>query len=149
MFHLKKSYFLLGLSFLLTDAVFAQQKWQKVTLPKYSEMAATFKNSPAQYAETLTYGLEGPLTLEAITTDLDAIKKQGIKVVTIEAGYHMKNPYLSAGYFESVKMIVQELKKRGMYLWIIDEGKYPSGFAGGKFSQERPDLRMQDRKSVV
>ena len=30
-----------------------------------------------------------------------------------------------------------------MKVWIIDEGKYPSGFAGGKFSQERPDLRMQ------
>jgi hypothetical protein len=143
-FMIKNSYFLLGLTLLLlTDTVFAQQKWQKVTLPKYAEMAASFKNSPAQYAETLTYGLEGPLTREAINTDLDAIKKQGIKVVTIEGGYKMKEPYLSEGWFENVKMIVQELKKRGMHLWIIDEGKYPSGFAGGKFSQERPDLRMQ------
>jgi hypothetical protein len=30
-----------------------------------------------------------------------------------------------------------------MVVWIEDEGKYPSGFAGGKFSQERPDLKMQ------
>jgi hypothetical protein len=30
-----------------------------------------------------------------------------------------------------------------MRIWIIDEGKYPSGFAGGKFSREKPELRMQ------
>jgi hypothetical protein len=30
-----------------------------------------------------------------------------------------------------------------MKIWIEDEGKYPSGFAGGKFSAERPDLKMQ------
>ncbi|MVN21449.1 glycosyl hydrolase [Mucilaginibacter arboris] len=139
----KKRYLLLSIALLSAGLLFAQQNWQKVTLPKYAEMATTFKNSPSQYAETLTYGLEGPLSLESISADLNAIKKQGIKVVTIEGGYHMKEPYLSAGWFENVKMIVQELKKRGMHLWIIDEGKYPSGFAGGKFSQERPDLRMQ------
>src|SRR4030042_734648 len=44
---------------------------------------------------------------------------------------------------ESVKIAVDEAKKRGMIVWIEDEGKYPSGFAGGKFSNERPDLKMQ------
>jgi len=30
-----------------------------------------------------------------------------------------------------------------MRVYLVDEGKYPSGFAGGRFSAERPDLRMQ------
>ena len=51
--------------------------------------------------------------------------------------------YLSEEWFKAIRTGVLEAKKRGMKVWIIDEGKYPSGFAGGKFSQERPDLRMQ------
>lgn len=67
----------------------------------------------------------------------------GFGAVTIEAGYRMPVEYLSDGWFGLVKAAVEEAKKRDMHVWIIDEGKYPSGFAGGKFSRERPDLRMQ------
>jgi hypothetical protein len=131
------------LLFLISVSSQAQKVWQTLTYPTYKEMEAQLKNYPAPYAETLTWGLEGPLSREFVIKDLDAMSKQGIRSVTIEGGYHMKDAYLSPGYFETVKIIVEELKKRNMHLWIIDEGKYPSGFAGGKFSQERPDLRMQ------
>ena len=30
-----------------------------------------------------------------------------------------------------------------MRLWIVDDAGYPSGFAGGKFTTEHPELRMQ------
>ena len=80
---------------------------------------------------------------EVIVRDLDMIASMGFPSVIIEAGYRMKDPYLSDGWFEMVAKAVEEAKKRGMKVWLIDEGKYPSGFAGGKFSQERADLRMQ------
>lgn len=121
----------------------SQQTWQQLTFPTYSEMKSNFKNYPVEYAETLTWGWDGVATRETIGNDLDAIKKQGLHVVTIECGYKMGVEYLSEGWFEKVKIAVEEAKKRGMRIWIIDEGKYPSGFAGGKFSRERPDLRMQ------
>ncbi|GAB3905122.1 hypothetical protein GCM10028826_07020 [Mucilaginibacter boryungensis] len=117
--------------------------WQRLTNPTYAEMQANLKNYPLPYGQTLTWGLQGPVTRESIVKDLDAICKTGLRVVTIEAGYKMNDPYLSDGWFKTVQIVVEELKKRGMHLWIIDEGKYPSGFAGGKFSRERPDLRMQ------
>lgn len=118
-------------------------QWQTVTQPGYNEMLKGFATPPNQYAQTLTWGLEGPLSRESISRDLDGIYKQGIRVVSIEGGYGMTEPYLSPGYFENVKIIVEELKKRNMHLWIIDEGKYPSGFAGGLISQKSPELRMQ------
>jgi len=119
------------------------QKWQMVTQPNYSEMLKGFATPPTQYAQTLTYGLEGPINRDNISRDLDEMYKQGIRAVSIEGGYGMPQPYLSPGYFENVKIIVEELKKRNMHLWIIDEGKYPSGFAGGLISQKSPELRMQ------
>ncbi|WP_132226066.1 hypothetical protein [Pedobacter sp. ok626] len=123
--------------------VFAQKNWQCMTSPKVEKLVAGFKSPPPEYTETVTFGLEGPLKRESVIRDLDAIHKQGIRVVSMEAAYKMAVPYLSVGWFDNVKIIVEELKKRDMRLWIIDEGKYPSSFAGGKFSRERPDLRMQ------
>jgi hypothetical protein len=89
----------------------AQKVWQTLTYPTYKEMEAQLKNYPGPYAETLTWGLEGPLSREFIIKDLDAMSRQGIRSVTIEGGYHMKDAYLSPGYFETVKIIVEELKK--------------------------------------
>jgi hypothetical protein len=88
-------------------------------------------------------GLGCPITAEVISRDLDAFLARGIRVVTIEAGYGMKDPYLSTGWFETIKLAVEQARQRGMRVWLVDEGKCPSGFAGGKFSTERPDLRMQ------
>ena len=42
-----------------------------------------------------------------------------------------------------VKFAVQEAARRGMKLWIQDESDYPSGFAGGKVSEQYPQLTMQ------
>lgn len=138
-----KKYLFVLLSLCCSHRLFAQQPWQKVTLPTYAEMLKGFNEPPHQYAQTLTWGLEGPLSRESIVRDLDGIYKQGIRCVSIEGGYGMTEPYLSPGYFQNVKIIVEELKKRDMHLWIIDEGKYPSGFAGGLISQKSPELRMQ------
>jgi hypothetical protein len=80
---------------------------------------------------------------EVILRDLDAIQARGFLAVMIEAGYQMAAPYLSRGWFELVRFAVEQARGRGMRVWVEDEGKYPSGFAGGKFSAERPDLRMQ------
>lgn len=131
----------LAISGLKTSAQNAQ--WQKVTLPTYADMASHLKSFPVAYSQTLTWGQQGPVNKESIIKDLDDMKTRGIRCVTIEAGYKMNDPYLSDGWFKTVQTIVEELKKRDMRLWIIDEGKYPSGFAGGKFSQEKPELRMQ------
>lgn len=55
----------------------------------------------------------------------------------------MGTEYLSEQWFKNVKLMAEAVQRRGMRMWIIDEGKYPSGMAGGKFSKERPDLCMQ------
>ena len=35
-----------------------------------------------------------------------------------------------------------------MRVWIVDDAGYPSGFAGGKFTTEKPELRMQALEAV-
>ena len=130
--------------FLLTGtSVYSQRPWQQIVMPKLTEVSSNFQNPPTEYGIVLWWGWDGPMTKEVIMHDLDKIKSMGFKGVMIEAGYGMTEKYLSPGWFELVKVAVEQARIRGMRVWIEDEGKYPSGFAGGKFSAERPDLRMQ------
>jgi hypothetical protein len=123
----------------LTNNVFAE----KPVITNLKKLAAGFQNPDASYGPSILWGWQGPITKEVIDRDLDRFKSLHIRSVNIEAGYDLPAPYLSDGYFELVSYAVSAAKKRVMVVWMIDECKYPSGFAGGKFSQERPDLRMQ------
>src|SRR3954470_23692230 len=128
---------------LLSTTSIAQSAWQKLSFPAVQQIKASFKNPPTYHSNSVTWGWNGPMSREVIASDLDSLHRLGFGAVTIEAGYKMPAEYLSDGWFKLVKIAVEEAKKRDMHIWIIDEGKYPSGFAGGKFSKERPDLRMQ------
>jgi len=128
---------------LALTGVDAQRTWQEIRNPGMDEIAARFKSPPAEYGMILWWGWDGHMSDTVIKRDLDRIRAMGFSGVMLEAGYGMTARYLSPGWFEMVRIAVREAKKRGMTVWIEDEGKYPSGFAGGRFSTERPDLKMR------
>ena len=111
-----------------------------------------FISPPVEYGMTFYWGWDGNVTEEVIARDLDNFKANNVRVVTLEPGYGMPFLYLSDEWFQAVKLTVELAKQRGMKVWLVDEGKYPSGFAGGKFTSDAPDLRMQalvvDKKFV-
>lgn len=120
-----------------------ERAWQCIHRPAIADVEHTFMSPSNDYANHVIWGMTGHLTIDVVRRDLDSIRAHGFRNVIIEPGYRMPHAYLSEGYFRMVADIVREVKKRKMNMWIIDEGKYPSGFAGGLFSQRRPDLRMQ------
>ncbi|MCJ7728728.1 MAG: hypothetical protein MUO27_02435, partial [Sedimentisphaerales bacterium] len=128
---------------LIQSGIAAEGPWQKISMPSVVEVALAFPTPPVEYGMTFYWGWEGNVTEEVIARDMDAFSARGVRVVTIEPGYGMSSPYLSPGWFKTIKFAVEQARRRGMRVWLVDEGKYPSGFAGGKFSAERPDLRMQ------
>jgi len=135
-------FLVLVLVILLNNSVIsAERPWPKILDMTVAEVASNFKEPPAEYSMTFYWGWDGPVTEEVIIRDLDEFKAHGVRAVTLEPGYDME--YLTTGWFEMVKVAVEQARIRGMRVWLVDEGKYPSGFAGGKFTKERPDLRMQ------
>lgn len=124
----------LALGALSCTCAFAQpSSWREVD----------FNSIPSDFTNHVIWGWEGPMDIKTIRHDLDSIKTKGFNAVIFEAGYNLPYEYLSEDWFKGIRKGVQEARKRGLKVWIIDEGKYPSGFAGGKFSKERPELRMQ------
>jgi len=132
------------LPFLFAASLAAQDRpWQKLSDPTVAEVAANFPAPPSAYSSQITWGWAGVMTREVIARDLDRIRAMNLYSAWVEPGRNPAAPYLSPAYFENVRIAVEEAKKRGMHLWFDDDGGYPSGFAGGKFSEERPDLDMK------
>lgn len=121
----------------------SQQPWQHLQRLATADIALQWKSPPPEYGPQPYYGLNGKVTLQQVERDLDTMHNLGFQAVTVQAGYNMPFAYLSPEYFAFFRKIVQEAKKRDMRIWIVDDAGYPSGFAGGKFSAEAPQLRMQ------
>lgn len=120
-----------------------QQPWQKIQMPTAEAVARTWKTPPPEYGPEPYYGLNGAVDETVIRRDLDTMKSLGYQAVTVQAGYGMPFAYLSPQYFQFFRTFVDEAKKRNMRVWIVDDAGYPSGFAGGKFTELKPEMRMQ------
>jgi len=128
---------------LQTAAATSQQSWQRLQNLTAAEVAAQWKTPLPEYGPEPYYGLNGPVSIPQVERDLDTLRGLGFQAVTVQAGYDMPFAYLSPEYFAFFRNFVEEAKQRNMRVWIVDDAGYPSGFAGGKFTTEKPDLRMQ------
>src|SRR5690348_4186260 len=132
------AFFLLG-----AGATLSQQPWQHMQNLTTAEVAAQWKSPQPQYGPEPYFGLNGPVSIAEVDRDLDTLHGLGFQAVTVQAGFGTPFAYLSPQYFDFFRQFVQEAKERDMRVWIVDDAGYPSGFAGGKFSTEKPNLRMQ------
>ncbi len=117
--------------------------WQQLQDPTAAQAATDFKDPPPEYSSQFTWGWAGNVTKDVIDRDLDTMKSLNVRAVWIEPGRSATATYLTPDYFNMMKVAVQEAKTRDMRIWVDDDGGYPSGFAGGKFTLDRPDLRMK------
>jgi hypothetical protein len=130
------------LALLLASTGFGQPALERRTMPSVREAAAAFRG-PQDTGAIEWWGFAGEMTHERIGRELDQIKAAGVMTVLLGPGRTTNFKYLSPEYFEAVKFAVGEAGRRGMKFLVADEGSYPSGFAGGKFTSDYPNLRMQ------
>ena len=124
-------------------ALFAQRPWQQIAVPSVSEAAANFRTPPREYG-AIHWAIWGDaLTQERIVREFDQLAANGIYVVNLGPARGMTPKYLSPEHLALIKFAVEEARKRNMKIWLADEGSYPSGFAGGKISEQYPQLTMQ------
>src|SRR6266702_7157565 len=136
---------ILATAALLAVPAFAQSvpehPWQKIQMPTAAEVQKVWVNPPSEYGPEPYFGMNGAVTIESLSKDLDTMKSLGFHAVTAQAGGNMTTTYLSPEYFAFFKQFALEAKKRDMKVWIVDDIGYPSGFAGGRFANTK--LSMQ------
>ena len=112
-------------------------------MPTAAQVRALWGTPPSEYGPEPYYGMNGPITIETARHDLDTMRSLGFRAVTVQYGFGSDRPYLSPEYLQFFRAFALEAKKRDMRVWIVDDAGYPSGFAGGKFTAQHPELRMQ------
>lgn len=108
-----------------------------------------FKCPPAVLHPTYSWLWSGKITREGISKQLDEMQSAGINSVYILPLADDFSPglmattlfpeYLSDEFFELVRFTAQYAQKKGMSMWLYDEGGFPSGMAGTKVVNAVPD----------
>ena len=82
---------------------------------------------------------------ETIGKELDKIEKCGIREVCLESRPHPD--FCGPKWWENLDFICAEAEKRGLRLWILDDKKFPTGYANGGFEKhpEKSKLYLGER----
>lgn len=74
-----------------------------------------------------------------ILEEIDQLQKSGIRSVCLESRPHPE--FCRNGWWDDVRLVLEECKRRGMKVWILDERRYPSGYANGIFVEKYKHLQ--------
>jgi len=102
-----------------------------------------FKNPSKEYRSVPFWLWDGDLKAEEIVAQVREMREKGIGGFFIQAGLGLLTPYLSKEWMDAVKQAVQEAKRMGMDVWLYDENRWPSGFAGGIVPAKDPKYRQK------
>lgn len=82
---------------------------------------------------------------ETIGRELDQIEECGIREVCLESRPHPD--FCGPGWWKNLDYICSEASRRKMKLWILDDRKFPTGYANGGFAkqQEKKKLYLAER----
>lgn len=71
---------------------------------------------------------------EIIRDYIQKMYEQGIYHFCVESRPHPD--FLEQGWWDTMDVIIDEAKSRGMQIWILDDAKFPTGCANGKVPRE-------------
>jgi hypothetical protein len=74
-----------------------------------------------------------------IREEMARIDASGIKAVCVEARPHPD--FLGPRWWRDVDIIMQEARKRGMRVWMLDDDHFPTGHAAGRIEGAPAELR--------
>ena len=76
---------------------------------------------------------------DVLKEEIEAIYNSGIRAVCLESRTHEE--FGEDKWFSDVRFILNECKKRDMFVWILDDKHFPSGYAAGALEKENLDMR--------
>ena len=102
-------------------------------------------NPPTDFYPAYSWTWTTPVERDEIVRQLDAMYENNIRIVYIlpqPVGFrNAKLPYyLTEEYFEIYRFAMEYAAKKGMQLWLYDEGGWPSGSACSKVTAAKPHL---------
>lgn len=78
---------------------------------------------------------------EILREYMGAIDNSGIYEVCVESRPHPD--FNGPGWWHDMDIIMDEARKRGMRVWLLDDSHFPTGYANGAFKTADPSLCLQ------
>lgn len=69
------------------------------------------------------------------------IQESGIDALCVEARPH--DDFGGEGWWRDLGTILDECRRRGMRMWLLDDSHFPTGFANGEVQKNHPELQKK------
>lgn len=102
-----------------------------------------FKNPGADKHSFPFWGWNALLDESEIRRQIREMKQAGVGGFFIHSRDGLETEYLGAEWLKCVRAAVDEAKKQGMYAWLYDEDRWPSGTAGGRVTAQGDEYRCK------
>ncbi len=94
-----------------------------------------FKNPTNEYRGAPFWSWNALLEKERLENQIDCFKEMGFGGFYMHPRSGMETDYLSEDYFNAINHCINKAKENGMLSCLYDEDRWPSGFAGGKVTE--------------
>ena len=74
---------------------------------------------------------------DPIVDELERIYQSGVTSVCVESRVH--NDFGGETWWRDMDIILEEAKKRGMTVWLLDDKSFPTGYANGLIQKKYPE----------
>lgn len=103
-----------------------------------------FDNPPNEYREAPLWSWNDRLDPAELERQIDLIAQGGWGGFFMHPRLGLNTPYLGKQWMENARFCVDAARARGLYAWLYDEDKWPSGFAGGLSVAAHPQYRYTE-----
>jgi hypothetical protein len=109
----------------------------------------SFSSPPLEMGIVPFWFWNGELDYDEMAWQLREYHAQGVRSLFIHGRMGLKVPYLSDGWFDRVRFVVEEAKQVGIDTWVYDEMDWPSGTAERQVIREYPHLAQRYMELVA
>ena len=107
----------------------------------FDEIKNNWENPSSGYRPAPFWSWNAELDPDRLCRQIDSMHKAGMGGFFMHSRYGLKTEYLGDEWFESVSACIDRAEEIGMKAYLYDEDRWPSGFAGGTITRQRPELR--------
>lgn len=105
-----------------------------------------FANPTSEYRGTPFWAWNGKLSREELLRQIRVFKKMGLGGFHMHVRTGMDSPYLNEEFMDFIRFCIRTAKDEQMLAWLYDEDRWPSGTAGGRVTDGKPE---NARKSLL
>ena len=103
---------------------------------------ALFREPTSEYRGAPFWSWNTRLDVVQLTRQIEQLKEMGMGGFFMHTRTGLATPYLGEAFMEAVEVCVNEAEAKGMFAYLYDEDRWPSGFAGGLVTEE-PQYRAK------